>query len=48
MKNGLKSRFLLIDKQRTNLWTKLPMILPGLASKIVKHRPLPEPIRLQD
>ena len=27
---------------------KLPMIPPGLAGKIVKYRPLSEPIRLQD
>ena len=27
---------------------KLPMIPPGLAGKIVKYRPLLEPIRLQD
>ena len=38
--------------QTTNklvLWMKLPAtILPGLAGKIVKYRPLSEPIRLQD
>ena len=37
--------------QTTNklvLWMKLPTILPGLAGKIVKYRPLSEPIRLQD
>ena len=27
---------------------KLPTIPPGLAGKIVKYRPLSEPIRLQD
>ena len=27
---------------------KLPTILPGLAGKIVKYRPLSEPLRLQD
>ena len=43
-----KWRFLLIHKQQTNLWMKLPTILPGLAGKIVKYRPLAEPIRLQD
>ena len=43
-----KWRFLLIHKQQTNLWMKLPTILPGLAGKIVKYRPLSEPIRLQD
>ena len=32
----LKSRFLLVDKQQTNFWLKLPTILPGLAGKIVK------------
>ena len=32
----------------TNLWMKLPTIPPGLAGKIVKYRPLSEPIRLQD
>ena len=48
MKNGLKITVFLIHKQQTNLWIKLPMILPGLAGKIVKHHPLPEPIRLQD
>ena len=40
--------FLLIHKQQTNLWKKLPTIPPGLAGKIVKYRPLSEPIRLQD
>ena len=39
---------LLIHKQQTNLWMKLPTIPPGLAGKIVKYRPLSEPIRLQD
>ena len=43
-----KWRFLLIHKQQTNLWMKLPAILLGLAGKIVKYRPLAEPIRLQD
>ena len=43
-----KWRFLLIHKQQTNLWMKLPTIPPGLAGKIVKYRPLSEPIRLQD
>ena len=43
-----KWRFLLIHKQQTNLWMKLPKILPGLAGKIVKYGPLSEPIRLQD
>ena len=43
-----KSRFLLIHEQQTNLWIKLPTIPPGLAAKIVKYRPLSEPIRLQD
>ena len=37
-----------IHKQQTNLWMKLPTIPPGLAGKIVKYRPLSEPIRLQD
>ena len=27
---------------------RVPTIPPGLASKIVKYRPLSEPIRLQD
>ena len=36
------------NKQQTNLWIKLPTIPPGLADKIVKYRPLSEPIRLQD
>ena len=51
---GLKEKwfendsFLLIHKQQTNFWMKLTMILPGLASKIVKYRPLSEPIRSQD
>ena len=31
-----KWRFLLIHKQQTNLWIKLPTIPPGLAGKIVK------------
>ena len=43
-----KSQFLLIRKQQKNLWMKLPKIPPGLAGKIVKYRPLSEPIRLQD
>ena len=43
-----KWRFLLIHKQQTNLWMELPTIPPGLARKIVKYRPLSEPIRLQD
>ena len=43
-----KSRFLLIHKHQTNLWMKLPTIPAGLAGKIVKYRPLSEPIRLQD
>ena len=43
-----KWRFLLIHKQQTNLWMKLPTIPPGLEGKIVKYRPLSEPIRLQD
>ena len=43
-----KWRFLLIHKQQTNLWMKLPTIPPGLAGKIVKYSPLSEPIRLQD
>ena len=43
-----KWRFLLIHKQQTNLWMKLPTIPPELAGKIVKYRPLSEPIRLQD
>ena len=46
--NGLKSRVLLIHKQQTNLWMNLPTIPPGLAGKIVKNRPLWEPMRLQD
>ena len=41
-----KWRFLLIDKQQTNLRMKLPTIPPGLEGKIVKYRPLSEPIRL--
>ena len=41
-----KWRFLLIHKQQTNLW--MPTIPPRLAGKIVKYRPLSEPIRLQD
>ena len=40
--------FLLIEKQETDLWMKLPTIPPGLAGKIVKYRPLSEPIGLQD
>ena len=37
---------MLIHKQQTNLWMKLPTIpIPG---KILKNRPLSEPIRLQD
>ena len=43
-----KWRFLLIHKQQTNLWMKLPTIMPGLEGKIVKYRPLSESIRLQD
>ena len=43
-----KSWFLLIQKQETNLWMKLPTIRPGLAGKNVKKRPLSEPVRLQD
>ena len=31
-----------------NLWMKQPTIPPWLAGKIVKYRPLSEPIRLQD
>ena len=47
--NWIKNHgFLLIHKQQTNLWMKLPTIPPGLAGKIVKNRPLSEPIRLQD
>ena len=46
--NGLKSPVLLIHKQQTNLWMKLPTIPLGLAGKIVKICPLSEPIRLQD
>ena len=42
-----KWRFLLIHKQQTNLWMKLPTIPPGLAGKIVKYRLLSEPITLQ-
>ena len=40
--------FLLVHKQPTNVYMKLPTIPPGLADKIVKYRPLSEPIRLQD
>ena len=47
-KNVEKSLVLLIHKQQTNLWIKLPMIPPGLVGKIVKNRPLSEPIKLQD
>ena len=43
-----KSRVLLIDKQQTNLWMKLPTIPAGLEGKIVKKRLPSEPIRLQD
>ena len=43
-----KSRFLLIHKQQINLRMKLPKISPRLAGKIVKYRPLSDPIRLQD
>ena len=43
-----KSRVLLIHKQQTNLWMKLPTIPSGLAGKIVKYRPLLKPIRMQD
>ena len=40
---------MLIHIQQTNLWMKkLPTIPPELADKIVKYRPLSEPIRLQD
>ena len=39
---------LLIHKQQTNLLMKLPIIPPGLVGKIVKYRPLSEPIRPQD
>ena len=39
---------LLIDNQQTNSWMKLQTIPPGLAGKIVKIRPLPEPVGLQD
>ena len=35
----LKSPVLLIHKQQTNLWIKLPTIPPGLAGKIVKKPP---------
>ena len=40
--------FLLVHKQPTNMCMKLPTIPLGLAGKIVKNRPLSEPIRLQD
>ena len=40
--------FLVVHKQQTKLWMKLPTIPPGLAGKIVKNCPLSEPIRLQD
>ena len=43
-----KSRVLLIHKQQTNLWMKLPTIPSGLAGKIVKYRPLLKAIRMQD
>ena len=43
-----KWRFFLIHKQQTNLWMKLPTILPGLVGKVLKYRPLSEPIRLRD
>ena len=43
-----KRRFWLIHKQQTNFWMKLPTIPPGLAGKIVKYRPLSEPINKQD
>ena len=44
--NWIKNHgFLLIHKQQTNLWMKLPTIPPGLAGKIFKYRPLSEPIR---
>ena len=39
---------MLIHKQQTNLWMKLPTIPPRLAGKIVKYRPLWKPIILQD
>ena len=50
---GLKEKWFENDgfcsfKQQTNLWMKLPTIPPGLADKIVKYRPLSEPIRSQD
>ena len=50
---GLKEKWFENDgfcsfKQQTNLWMKLPTISPGLADKIVKYRPLSEPIRSQD
>ena len=44
----LENDVLLIHKQQTNSWMKLQTIPPGLAVKIVKYRPLSEPIRLQD
>ena len=39
---------MLIHKQQTKLWMKLPTIPPRLAGKIVKYRPLWKPIILQD
>ena len=40
---------MLIHKQQTNLWMKLPTIpLAAVAGKIVKYCPLSPPIRLQD
>ena len=42
-----KWRFLFTHKQQTNLSMKLPTTPPGLAGKIVKNRPLSEPIKLQ-
>ena len=50
---GLKEKWFENDgfcsfKQQTNLWMKLPTIPPGLADKIVKYRPLSEPIRSLD
>ena len=53
MAQGLKQKWFENDgfssfKQQTNLWMKSPTIPPGLAGKIVKYRPLSEPIRSQD
>jgi len=36
--NGLKMTILLIHKQQTKLWMKLPTIPPGLAGKIVIYQ----------